>query len=104
MPRQLEKRRMQRISKQSASLRFRIACFIGITVAAAAVVFVLLRPQQGLNAPGAVPLRIDMAGFEPGTLQAKVGEPAKLRLINPDSQFHTDGGGRQLGLAILLVT
>ncbi|MBI3998264.1 MAG: cupredoxin domain-containing protein [Armatimonadetes bacterium] len=34
-----------------------------------------------------------MAGFEPQTLRVPAGQPFTVRLVNPDSQFHTDGGG-----------
>lgn len=35
-----------------------------------------------------------MAGFRPNTINARAGQPLTIALINPDSQFHTDGGGR----------
>lgn len=34
-----------------------------------------------------------MAGYSPATLEAKAGQDLTLTFINPDSQFHTDGGG-----------
>ncbi len=34
-----------------------------------------------------------MAGFAPPTLAARAREDLTLEFVNPDSQFHTDGGG-----------
>ncbi len=41
----------------------------------------------------AIKMTITMAGFDPNTLQVKVGEPVKINLINTDNQYHRDGGG-----------
>jgi heme/copper-type cytochrome/quinol oxidase subunit 2 len=34
-----------------------------------------------------------MGGFNPSRIEARVGEPITLRLVNKDNRFHTDGGG-----------
>ncbi len=34
-----------------------------------------------------------MAGFDPQALRVPAGRPFTVRLVNPDSPFHTDGGG-----------
>lgn len=34
-----------------------------------------------------------MEGFTPRTLRVAAGRPFTVRLVNPDSQYHTDGGG-----------
>lgn len=34
-----------------------------------------------------------MAGFDPQVLRVSAGRPFTVRLVNPDSPFHTDGGG-----------
>ena len=36
---------------------------------------------------------ISMAGFAPSRLTARAGRPITLTIVNPDSQFHADGGG-----------
>ncbi len=41
----------------------------------------------------AIKMTISMSGFEPNVLKAKVGQPVKINLINPDNSMHTDGGG-----------
>lgn len=38
-------------------------------------------------------VRITMAGFSQPVLRARAGQPLRVRLVNPDSPFHTDGGG-----------
>jgi len=94
MPKQAAKKRRPTQKPASSHLYLRLAGFLAIIVVVLAVVLVLLRPPAGTAAPGAVPVRVDMAGFEPNVLQAQVGVPVKLRLINPDSPYHTDGGGK----------
>ena len=34
-----------------------------------------------------------MAGFTPNRITVPAGQPVRLRIENPDSQFHADGGG-----------
>jgi cytochrome c oxidase subunit 2 len=36
---------------------------------------------------------ISMGGFTPNHITVPAGQPVRLRIENPDSQFHTDGGG-----------
>lgn len=36
---------------------------------------------------------ISMAGFSPDVLRVQAGRPIALTIVNPDSQFHADGGG-----------
>ncbi len=36
---------------------------------------------------------VSMAGYSPARLMAKAGEDLTVTFINPDSRFHTDGGG-----------
>jgi plastocyanin len=56
-----------------------------------------LVPAPAQNAP-AIPAEnrqvvVTMAGFDPQTFRVPAGKPFTVRLINTDSQFHTDGGG-----------
>lgn len=94
MPKRAGKKRKPTKGSASSHLYLRLTGFIAIAVVVVAVVFVLLRPTGGAAEPGAIRVRVDMAGFEPNVLHAKVGVPVKVRLVNPDSQFHTDGGGK----------
>lgn len=45
------------------------------------------------TAPGALPVRISMAGFTPREIRVKAGRPVRIELINMDDSGHTDGGG-----------
>lgn len=38
-------------------------------------------------------LVITMAGFSPRQLELRAGRQTRLRLVNPDSPYHSDGGG-----------
>lgn len=54
----------------------------------------MLRSRSGgPPVPGAQTVVISMAGFAPNRITAPAGRPIVLRIENPDSQFHTDGGG-----------
>ncbi len=65
-----------------------LALAVGLAVAP------LLRNDSGSSdAPDARTVVISMGGFTPGRLTIPAGQPATLVLVNPDSQFHTDGGG-----------
>src|SRR5574341_1111680 len=65
-----------------------LALAVGLAVAP------LLRNGSGSSgAPDARTVVISMGGFTPGHLTIPAGQPATLVLVNPDSQFHTDGGG-----------
>ncbi len=54
-----------------------------------------LRSRPAASEPGAsVPqVYVSMAGFEPRMLAAQAGQELKVQFVNPDSRFHTDGGG-----------
>lgn len=43
---------------------------------------------------GATQVTISMSGWEPAKIEARVGEPLTIRMVNLDNQFHVDGGGR----------
>ncbi len=78
----------------------------GFTVAAVAtlgvaIVLVVnpLRAARGPDPNAAAPdgetrrVLITMAGFDPPVLRVPAGRPFTVRLVNPDSPYHTDGGG-----------
>lgn len=54
-----------------------------------------LRPRPAASEPGGtVPqVYVSMTGFEPRMLTAQAGQELKVQFVNPDSRFHTDGGG-----------
>lgn len=79
---------------QSTSLYLRLGAFAAVLLIVAVAAFSLLKPPPSIDAAGAVPVTVDMSGYRPASLQGKVGEPVKLKLINPDSSAHSDGGGK----------
>lgn len=75
-------------------------------VGAAAVLgiaaFLVVSPLRAVRVPAsnaAAPtgeirqVLVTMAGFDPQALRVPAGQPFTVRLVNSDSQFHTDGGG-----------
>ena len=87
--------------KPRARLRARAAVFFVLVAAAiGAVILVWPRPADVASAEQAV--QINMGGFNPAVVTAQAGEPLRLKLINPDSQFHSDGAGwHQLAIPAL---
>lgn len=83
-----------RNGSRSTPFRLRLLIFGLVAALVATATFVLVRPFAGSGDSSGTPVRIDMAGFAPKALAAKAGEVVTLRLINPDSEFHTDGGGK----------
>lgn len=85
--------------RQRRWTRWRTAVVVaaGAGVIALAGVLAAL-PLLGLRSgppsePIAQTVVISMAGFTPNSVTVLAGRPVRLRLENPDSQFHTDGGG-----------
>ncbi|HBY96256.1 MAG: cupredoxin domain-containing protein [Ardenticatenaceae bacterium] len=72
--------------------RLRLAVFLVVTLLVVATAAWLLRPQT-LPAGASRTVSITMAGFDPSTLTIPAAQPVTVRLVNPDTQFHTDGGG-----------
>jgi len=65
-----------------------------LALAAGLAVAPLFRNEPGPpDAAGSRTIVISMGGFAPAHLTIPAGQPATLVLVNPDSQFHTDGGG-----------
>mgnify|MGYP001591030230 CR=1 FL=1 len=45
------------------------------------------------NAPADLTIRVDMGGFTPAELKVPADKALKLKIVNPDNNMHTDGGG-----------
>ena len=92
------KRKMlgEKQKNQAKKLPFMSILFVVIIIAifssAAYIVMSRTVSQEPLD-KDAIKMTITMSGFEPNVIRAKVGEPVKINLINPDSSMHTDGGG-----------
>lgn len=78
--------------RSRSSIAVRATIFLSLAAAAAAGV-VLLWPRGGTEQAADQVLQITMAGFSQPVITARAGQPLRLRLVNPDSPFHTDGGG-----------
>jgi heme/copper-type cytochrome/quinol oxidase subunit 2 len=70
--------------------------FLAVVLAVVVLVAYLFAAASQRTAPidaSAIPVRITMSGFSPNRLEATVGVPVRIDLINGDNQFHSDGGG-----------
>lgn len=86
----------KRPQRRSSDLRLRIAIFAILAVAVVGGATYALWPKELATTdadPVDVTLRIDMGGFTPPDLTAPAGRPIRLRIVNPDSSHHSDGGG-----------
>ena len=94
-----KKRKAKPVSKQVKARRrrrLRKAAFLALLVSVTVVAAYLLSGASRNVAPidaNALAMRIDMSGFSPKVLDAKVGETIRINLINPDNGMHADGGG-----------
>ncbi|MBI4277100.1 MAG: cupredoxin domain-containing protein [Armatimonadetes bacterium] len=79
--------------RNGVRLRWIVGGVVALAVVAGAVILAILPLRQAPSASGAIEITASMAGFEPQLIRAKAGEPVRLTIINPDSPYHTDGGG-----------
>ena len=79
-------------SRNGPRFWMRLAIFAGILLLVAGTAAWLMRPQASPTAADQT-VTVTMAGFQPAELEIPADQPATVRLINPDSAFHTDGGG-----------
>lgn len=89
----------RRPARRPARGRGRIILVLGGSAVVLALAAVLALAPILTNGPtpppssGGPSVIISMAGFTPNRITVRAGEPVTLTLTNPDSQFHTDGGG-----------
>lgn len=69
-----------------------VAAMVLAAVALAVVPILRSRPAPETVA-GSREVVITMGGFAPAHIVEAAGRPITLTIINPDSSFHTDGGG-----------
>ncbi len=85
-----------RPQRRSSGIRLRLAVFAVLALAIAGGAAYALWPKTLATtdtAPADLTLRVDMGGFTPPILTAQAGRPIRVRIINPDSGHHSDGGG-----------
>ena len=70
----------------------RLAAFVAIALLVAGTAAWLLRPQTS-QVTADQTIEVTMGGFTPPQLAIAAGKPTTIRLVNPDSPYHTDGGG-----------
>lgn len=89
--------RAHRQNAAAPRFRLRLATLVGVTLVVVAAALLLIRPQTipsaAADSTAAQSVGVTMMGFQPSHLQIAAGQPMHLRLVNPDSPYHTDGGG-----------
>ena len=70
----------------------RLTIFIAVVVLVAGTAVLLVRPRTVPTATDQT-VEVTMAGFQPARVAVSAGKPTTIRLVNPDSPYHTDGGG-----------
>ncbi|MBI4498065.1 MAG: cupredoxin domain-containing protein [Chloroflexi bacterium] len=86
------KRPHHRARSREPHFGLRLGVFLAVVVLVVGVAFWLLRPPPSSQSAD-LTVTMTMAGFQPGRLTIPAGQPIAVRLVNPDSRFHTDGGG-----------
>lgn len=90
------KKRMLKEKQNTKKLPLMSILFVVIVIAIFGGAIYLIMSKTASLEPqdkDAIKMTITMSGFEPNVIRAKVGQPVKINLINPDSSAHTDGGG-----------
>lgn len=73
----------------------RLTMLVTVSVVVVGIALWLVRPNPSV-APASAndrTIEVTMAGFQPARLAIPAGKAVTLRLVNPDSPYHTDGGG-----------
>jgi cytochrome c oxidase subunit 2 len=86
----------KRPQRRSSSFGLRAAIFAILALAVTGGAIYALWPKELATtdpAPVDVELRIDMAGFTPPAISAPADRLVRVRIVNPDSSHHSDGGG-----------
>jgi cytochrome c oxidase subunit 2 len=86
----------KRPQRRSSNFGLRAAIFAILALAVAGGAAYALWPKElATTDPAAVDveLRIDMGGFTPPTISAPADRLVRVRIVNPDSSHHSDGGG-----------
>ena len=86
----------RRPQRRSSNFRLRMAIFAVLTLAVVGGAAYALWPRVLTTtdtAPVDVSVRIDMGGFTPATITAPADRPLRVRIVNPDTAMHSDGGG-----------
>lgn len=98
-------RRRSARAHRGPPVQLRIAVFLLLAAVAAGGAAALLWPRANASGPetaAAHTIQVSMSGFSESVVTARAGQPLRLRLVNPDSSFHTDGGGwHQLAIPAL---
>jgi heme/copper-type cytochrome/quinol oxidase subunit 2 len=85
-----------RPQRRSSGLRVRVAIFAVLAIAVAGGATYALWPKTLVTSDTAavdLTMRVDMGGFTPPMLTVQAGRPIRIRMVNPDSSHHSDGGG-----------
>ncbi len=70
----------------------RVAAF-AVLAAASLSAAALVWPKAPAVDASAQKVTVDMGGFTPAVITARAGQTVRVQLVNPDSAYHTDGGG-----------
>lgn len=92
--RERQQRRGQRRGLNWRVAGFAVAAFAILGIAAVLALTPLRQNRAASEGPrGGQQVVVNMAGFSPSSLTARAGAEFNIEFINPDSKFHTDGGG-----------
>ena len=82
--------------QRPSGLRVRLVVFAVLALAIAGAAAFAVWPKTLVSTDSGetdVSLRVDMGGFTPAVLNAPAGRAVRVRIVNPDSSHHSDGGG-----------
>lgn len=86
----------KRPQRRASNFGLRVVVFVVLAFAVAGGAAYALWPKELSTSdadPVDVTLRIDMGGFTPPAISAPANRLVRVRIVNPDSSHHSDGGG-----------
>lgn len=84
--------RGRRVPARKPAFGPRLAAFVVIVALVVGGAIWLLRPPA-TSVQAEQEVIVTMAGFQPGDIRVPANTASTIRLVNPDSNMHTDGGG-----------
>ena len=98
----LRSRACHRQARRGSQFRARVTIFAVLTIAAVAAAGLLLWPRDTSAGPADRTVQVSMGGFSTPNIEVTAGQPVRLRIVNPDTPYHSDGGGwHQLAIPAL---
>ncbi|HEX2916388.1 MAG TPA: cupredoxin domain-containing protein [Chloroflexia bacterium] len=81
------------VSRRKTAYRLRLTIFlVGAALVLTGAVVLLIPPASSASTADYT-VEVTMGGFQPASISIPAGKQVTIKLVNPDSPYHMDGGG-----------